>query len=61
MTEREQSEDQPTTKICDFPPDSDSEKLKILANDPAYVCTDCGRSAASGENLCRPEPMFNAW
>ena len=61
MSDKKQSEEQSTRKICDFPPDSDSEELKILGNNPSYVCMDCGRSAASRENLCRPERMFSAW
>jgi hypothetical protein len=61
MSEKKQSEDQSTKKICEFPPDSDSEELRILANNPAYVCMGCGRSAASGENLCQPERMYSSW
>jgi hypothetical protein len=61
MSEKKQSENRSTTKICELSPDSDSEELKILTNAPSYVCMDCGRSAASGEHLCRPEKMFSAW
>jgi hypothetical protein len=61
MSKQKQPREQSTRKICEFPPDSDSEELKILANDPAYFCRDCGRTAASDENLCQSEPMFNAW
>ena len=61
MSERKQSEDQSTRKICDSTTDFDSEELKTLTNNPAYVCTECGRSAARQENLCRPEKMFSAW
>jgi len=60
MSKRKRSKAQPR-KVCKFPPDSDSEQLKILAYDPAYFCRDCGRTAASDENLCKSEPMFNAW
>ena len=61
MPEKKRLEKTPERKICTFPSDSDSEELKVLANDPAYFCRDCGRTAASYENLCRSEPMFNAW
>jgi hypothetical protein len=61
MSEKNQSEDQSTRKICEFPSGSNSEELKILVNDPRYVCMDCGKSAASEENLCRPERMFSSW
>ena len=57
MSEREQWEDQPTSKVCDFPAESDSEELKILANNPKYACMDCGEFAASSENLCRPKKL----
>jgi len=60
MSEEKQSEDQFARKICEFPPDSDSEEMKILASNPQYQCMDCGRSAESSENLCKPE-MFPAW
>ena len=61
MSERKHSEEQPTNKVCDFPPDSRSEELQILAKDPAYICGDCGRSAANHENLCKPQRLFSAW
>ena len=61
MSEKKQLEDQSTSKICDFPTDSDSEELKYLADDPEYLCVKCERSAASSENLCRPVRNFSAW
>ena len=61
MSEKVQSEDQSTRKICDFSPDSDSKELKILANNPSHVCMACGRSAANSEHLCKPEKMASAW
>jgi hypothetical protein len=61
MSEEKQSECQPTRKICDFTPNSESEELKILVNNPAYVCMECGRSAHKGENLCQPERMYSSW
>jgi len=61
MSENKNSEDQFTRKVCDIPSDSDSEELRILSNNPSYVCMDCGRSAARSENLCKPEKMFSAW
>jgi len=59
MFEREEWEDQPPTKMCEFPAESDSEEVKILANNPKYACMDCGEFAASCENLCRPEKMLS--
>ena len=61
MSEKKQSEDQTTSKICDFPTDSASEELKILADNPEYLCVKCERSAASSENLCQPVRNFSAW
>jgi len=61
MSKRKQSKRQSTTKICEFPPDTESQELKVLVNNPSYVCMECGKSAASGENLCRPERMFSSW
>ena len=57
---KEQKE-QHENKVCNFSPDSKSEELKLLIQNPAYVCGDCGRSAASQESLCRPERMFSSW
>ena len=61
MSEKVQSEDQSTRKICDFSPDSDSKELKILANNPLYECMECGRSTANLDNLCRPAGISSAW
>jgi hypothetical protein len=61
MSEEKHSEDQSTKKICDFPFDLDLEEMRILANNPAYVCMECGRSAHKGENLCQPERMYSSW
>jgi hypothetical protein len=61
MSERRRTEEEPVTRVCDFPPDSKSEELKILSKDARYFCRDCGRSAATYENLCRAEPLYNAW
>jgi len=60
MSKQKQSREQPTRKMCEFPAESDSEELKILANNPAYICMDCGKSAASEENLCKPEYVLFA-
>jgi len=61
MSKKKQSENQSTKKVCDFPPDSDSKELRILTNNPSYVCMECGKSAASRESLCRPERMYSSW
>ena len=36
---------------------SNLEKYKELVKNPAYVCKNCGRVAASDQNLCKPEPL----
>lgn len=59
MSKKKQLKNQEETKTCKFPPNS--EELKILDNDPAYFCRDCGKTSASADNLCQSEPMFNAW
>jgi len=61
MSKRNKEEEESTSKICEFPADSDAEELKRLVKDPAYVCKSCGRSAASDENLCQPERFYSAW
>lgn len=61
MSKRKHSEEQLANKVCDFPPDSKSEELLLLVKDPAYVCGDCGRSAARHEHLCRPEKLSSTW
>ena len=33
------------------------EKIKALAKNAKYICTACGRVAASADNLCQPQPM----
>jgi hypothetical protein len=61
MSERDRSEDQPTTKVCEFPPNSKSKEFQALVMEPEYVCADCGRSAANQENVCRPQRIVSAW
>jgi hypothetical protein len=61
MSERKDSQDKFTGKVCEFPPDSKARELQIITENPAYVCGNCGRSAASHENLCRPERLFSSW
>jgi hypothetical protein len=61
MPEKKQSDDQSIKKVCDFPPDSESKELKVVANNPLYECMKCGRSAISLENLCRPAGIASAW
>lgn len=61
MSERKQSEDQSARKVCEFSPDSDSEELKIIANNSEYLCAKCECFAASSENLCQPVRNFSAW
>lgn len=54
MPKNNQSKDS-ASKICEFTPEWDSKKLKALSKRPAYVCAECGHSAAKRENLCQPE------
>ena len=61
MSEKKQSADQSKRKVCDFHPDSESKELKVLTNNPLYECMECGKSAASIENLCRPAGIASAW
>ena len=58
---KRKSSKQSLSKICEFPPDSHSEELKALVNDPRYVCTACGRTARADESLCKPERMYSSW
>lgn len=32
----------------------DSDKLRRLVRESRYVCRTCGRTARSGDNLCKP-------
>ncbi len=57
MSRKKSAASQFAKKICEFPPESESKELKILVNNPKYVCMDCGKSAAQGDNLCKPERM----
>jgi hypothetical protein len=61
MSERKHPEEKIKSKICEFPSESKSEELQLLVKDPAYICGNCGRSAASSENLCQPQKLFSAW
>ena len=61
MSRKKAPAGQLTKKVCEFPPDSDSQELRVLVNDPRYVCMECGKSAAKGDNLCRPERMYSSW
>jgi hypothetical protein len=61
MSEKRQSEDQSAKKVCDFSPDSELKELKVLTNNPSYVCMECGKSASNHENLCKPERMYSSW
>jgi hypothetical protein len=56
MAERKRSENQ-SAKICEMSSSNDweSKELESLVKDPSYFCKNCGRSAASEENLCQPE------
>lgn len=61
MHEKKHSEDQSAKKICEFLPDSEAQELRVLVNNPSYICMECGKSSASGKNLCRPERMYSSW
>lgn len=56
-------ENRSAKKICEFPVNSkdESEELRILADDPKYVCLVCSRAARNSENVCHPERMMSAW
>ncbi len=60
MSKGKSSESQSDGKICemDFSSESESKELKILVKNSLFVCTSCGRSAASEESLCRPEWIY---
>jgi hypothetical protein len=36
---------------------SNFDEYKKLVRNPKYVCGNCGRAAASEENLCKPEKL----
>jgi hypothetical protein len=58
MSEQKHSKNQ-TDKICEMSSSNDweSKELDSLVKDPSYFCKNCGRSAASEENLCQPEKL----
>jgi hypothetical protein len=61
MPEKKHSESRPEDRlICeiDLPSDSGLTELKTLVKDSKFVCRDCGRAAASEENLCEPEWIY---
>ena len=37
--------------------ESNFDEYKKLVRNPKYVCGNCGRAAASEENLCKPEKL----
>ncbi len=48
-------------KLCklvkkDFPAD-EFKKYTVLVGSPRFICTKCGRAAASEENLCKPRAV----
>ena len=57
MSEKKSSENQPAKKICDMNLNLELNELKLLVKNSAYVCRDCGRTAASDRNLCEPERL----
>ena len=34
-----------------------TDEIKKLIKNPKYVCSCCGRAAASKDSLCSPEPL----
>jgi hypothetical protein len=47
-------------KMCALaccPHDLPLAKIKTLVKDAQYVCSACGRAAASAKNLCCPEAI----
>jgi hypothetical protein len=33
------------------------EQMKVLVQNPKFICKKCGRAAAAEENLCEPVPL----
>ncbi|MHC4842797.1 MAG: hypothetical protein ACYTEE_03260 [Planctomycetota bacterium] len=50
-----------TSHLCylvniDFPK-YNLDDYKYLVRNPKFICKACARTAASGKNLCEPEPL----
>jgi hypothetical protein len=43
-----------TEKKC---PEKKFEKYAALVASPGFICTKCGRAAASKKNLCKPKQI----
>jgi hypothetical protein len=37
--------------------ESNFDEYKKLVRSPKFVCGNCGRAAADGNNLCKPEKL----
>ncbi len=37
--------------------ESEFENYKKLVKNPQFVCKNCGRAAASDQNLCKPDKL----
>ncbi len=42
------------THICALAAEGKMEQIKELAQNPQFLCANCGRVAASDDNLCNP-------
>lgn len=43
--------------ICALACRQDFARIKSMTGAPAFVCTNCGRVAASEQNLCNPHAL----
>jgi len=43
--------------LCVLASDKKFEEIKTLAQEPQFICFNCGRVANCKENLCNPMPI----
>ena len=43
--------------ICALAGQKKWDEVKKLVQNARYICKNCGRAAASGDNLCKPEKI----
>jgi len=46
--------------LCEVSKKGINEDYKALVKGAKFICTGCGRVAASEDNLCAPEPLGGA-
>jgi hypothetical protein len=46
-----------TQHICALAEQQKHGEIKKLAGNPKYMCSNCGRVAKQGKNLCNPLPF----